>query len=83
MRKRQLNWNDLAALGLIARINKEVLHPLGLAMSRDPATGTSTAIFVAEDGENFGYADGMDNSLDDDATKNRLMTILCPVSTST
>lgn len=45
-----LNWNDLAELGLIYRINKEILHPLGLAMSRNVDSGLSEEIFVAPDG---------------------------------
>jgi len=40
----------MSSLGLIERINTEILHPLGLAMSRDPDTGISKDIFVADDG---------------------------------
>ncbi|HGK7310691.1 TPA: hypothetical protein ACJ51G_000661 [Aeromonas hydrophila subsp. hydrophila] len=31
-----INWNQASELGLIVRINREILHPLGLSMSRDP-----------------------------------------------
>lgn len=45
-----ISWNDASALGLIERINREVLHPLGLAMFRDPDTGVSDGLLVADDG---------------------------------
>ena len=45
-----LDWNQMSALGLILRINTEVLHPLGLAMARNPETGHSEQILVAPDG---------------------------------
>jgi hypothetical protein len=45
-----INWNQLAELGLMARINQEILHPLGLAVSRNPETGRSDHIFVSDDG---------------------------------
>jgi len=44
-----VNWNNLSEWGLIYKINKEVLHPLGLALSRDPETGVSEAIIIADD----------------------------------
>lgn len=44
-----IDWNTASELGLVQRINKEILHPLGLAMSRDPKTGHSTHILVADD----------------------------------
>ncbi|HCB1983529.1 TPA: hypothetical protein MYQ78_001394 [Klebsiella pneumoniae] len=45
-----LDWNQLSALGLIVRINKEILHPMGLALFRDPKTGTSEGALIAPDG---------------------------------
>lgn len=45
-----INWNVASELGLIQRINKEILHPLGLAMTRDPETGNSPNLLVADDG---------------------------------
>ena len=45
-----LDWNDLSDLGLIIKINHEVLHPLGLAMSRNPEDGTSSQVLVSENG---------------------------------
>jgi hypothetical protein len=47
---KHINWNQMSELGLIERINREVLHPLGLAVSRDVETGHSTKILVADDG---------------------------------
>ena len=46
-----LDWNQLSALGLIVRINAEILHPLGLAIFRDPASGISAGAMIAPDGK--------------------------------
>lgn len=45
-----LDWNDMSNLGIIYRINSEILHPMGLAMTRIPDTGSSDSILVASDG---------------------------------
>ena len=45
-----IDWNQMSKLGLIERINKEILHPLGLSMSRDVETGHSTKVYIADDG---------------------------------
>lgn len=45
------DWNQLSALGLIVRINAEILHPLGLAIFRDPASGISAGAMIAPDGK--------------------------------
>ncbi|EHM8546181.1 MULTISPECIES: DUF7415 domain-containing protein [Salmonella] len=45
-----LDWNQLSALGLIFRLNHEILHPMGLAIFRDPNTGVSEGALVAPDG---------------------------------
>lgn len=47
---KEINWNNASELGLIQRINKEILHPLGLAMTRDPVDGSSKSLLVADDG---------------------------------
>lgn len=47
---KEINWNQLSELGLIRKINRDVLHPLGLAICRNIDTGTSEAILVADDG---------------------------------
>lgn len=51
-----IDWNTMSDLGLIRRINREILHPLGLAIARDPNTGISDCILVADDGE-WEYSD--------------------------
>ncbi|HFF8551742.1 TPA: hypothetical protein ACGEYE_000463 [Klebsiella variicola] len=50
-----LNWNELSALGLIVRINAEILHPLGLAIFRNPDSGISAGAMIAPDGK-WAYA---------------------------
>lgn len=52
---KKINWNTASDLGLIERINKEVLHPLGLAMVRTPDNGNSPYLLVAPDKE-FTYS---------------------------
>lgn len=47
---KSINWNKMSELGLIERINREILHPVGLAISRNPETGFSEEIYVADDG---------------------------------
>lgn len=34
-----INWTQLSELGLVRKINEEILHPLGLAISYNAATG--------------------------------------------
>ncbi|WP_425642894.1 DUF7415 domain-containing protein [Marinomonas gallaica] len=51
MEIKTIDWNQLAELGLLGRINTEILHPLGLAISRNPATGASEKIMVSNDGK--------------------------------
>ncbi len=60
-----INWNDMSDLGLIRRINEWILHPIGLAISRDPKTGVSEHIFVAPDGF-FEYAEDGKPALGDE-----------------
>ena len=45
----------MSDLGLIERINREILHPLGLAISREVESGISEKVFIAGDGV-FEYA---------------------------
>ncbi|WP_437887726.1 DUF7415 domain-containing protein [Phytobacter sp. V91] len=54
-----LDWNQLSALGLIVRINKEILHPMGLALCRNPESGISEGALIAPDGK-WEYASGHD-----------------------
>ncbi|WP_436718977.1 DUF7415 domain-containing protein, partial [Vibrio cholerae] len=34
-----IDWNKMSELGLIEKINREILHPLGLAITRNVETG--------------------------------------------
>lgn len=45
-----IDWNKASELNLIERINREVLHPLGLAMCRNPETGISEGLLISNDG---------------------------------
>lgn len=54
-----LDWNQLSAMGLMVRINAEILHPLGLAIFRDPASGNSQGAIISPDGSKWEYAPGI------------------------
>ena len=56
---KRIDWNKASELGLIERINREVLHPLGLAMYRIPETGESPGLLISDDGE-WQYAPDME-----------------------
>ncbi|MDF7662382.1 hypothetical protein PUG81_25750 [Erwiniaceae bacterium L1_54_6] len=45
-----LDWNQLSALGLMFRINHEILHPMGLAIFRESELAISKGALVAPDG---------------------------------
>lgn len=45
-----IDWNEISRRGLLARINREIMHPLGLAVCRDPETGASPGAIVSDDG---------------------------------
>lgn len=47
---RYVDFNTLSEMGLVWRINREILHPLGLALSRDVETGSSPGALIADDG---------------------------------
>lgn len=51
-----IDWNEISRRGLLVRINREIMHPLGLAICRDPETGTSPGAIVSLDGA-FVYAE--------------------------
>lgn len=44
-----VNFTQLSDWGLIVEINKKILHPLGLALTRDPENGMSIGALVADD----------------------------------
>lgn len=50
-----IDWNEISRLGLHERINREIMHPLGLAIYRVVETGTSPGAYVSSDGA-FEYA---------------------------
>lgn len=69
---KSINWNQMSELGLICCINREILHPLGLAISRNPKTGSSDEILVSSDGV-WEYAPGVDNDkLSDEQIKAKI-----------
>jgi hypothetical protein len=45
-----VDWNELSRRGLLERINREILHPLGLAACRDVESGNSPGALVAASG---------------------------------
>lgn len=51
-----IDWNEISDRGLLVRINREIMHPLGLAVARDPATGRSPGAVVSDEGP-FVYAE--------------------------
>lgn len=50
-----IDWNEISHLGLHERINREIMHPLGLAIFRVVETGISPGAYVSPDGF-FEYA---------------------------
>lgn len=50
-----IDWNEISRLGLHERINREIMHPLGLAIFRVVETGQSPGAYVSPDGA-FEYA---------------------------
>ncbi|APQ14762.1 hypothetical protein BJP27_24420 (plasmid) [Pseudomonas oryzihabitans] len=45
-----IDWNEISRRGLLVRINREIMHPLGLAVARDVETGKSPGALVSPDG---------------------------------
>ena len=64
-----IDWNMMSELGLIERINREILHPLGLAMSRNIETGHSEEILIAFDGIWTYHPDRKSTIIPDDEIK--------------
>ena len=67
-----IDWNQMSKLGLIEKINREILHPLGLAMTRNPDNGCSESILISDDGV-WEYAKEISNKR---LTKEEIETIL-------
>lgn len=53
-----IDWNEISRRGLLVRINREIMHPLGLAVCRNPATGLSPGAVVSDDGK-WAYPDDL------------------------
>lgn len=71
-RVKTIDWNQMSELGLIEKINTEILHPLGLAISRNPETGVSAAILISDEGE-WEYGPDMESTiLPNDVLKRRI-----------
>lgn len=51
-----IDWNEISRRGLLERINREIMHPLGLAVARHVDTGASPGALVAPDGQQWAYA---------------------------
>ena len=45
-----IDWNEISRLGLLERINREIMHPLGYAVCREVESGRSPGARVSEDG---------------------------------
>ena len=45
-----IDWNEISKRGLLVRINREIMFPIGLAVFRQPETGISGGALVAPDG---------------------------------
>lgn len=45
-----IDWNEISRLGLLERINREIMHPLGYAVCREVETGRSPGALVSPDG---------------------------------
>ena len=41
-----INWNQMSELGLIQRINIEILNPLGLVISRESETNVNNYLLI-------------------------------------
>ncbi|WP_031303101.1 hypothetical protein [Pseudomonas sp. EGD-AK9] len=45
-----IDWNEISRLGLLERINREIMHPLGYAVCREVETGHSPGALVSDNG---------------------------------
>lgn len=45
-----IDWNEISRRGLLERINREIMHPLGLAVARDVESGASPGAMVSPGG---------------------------------
>lgn len=47
---KMIDWNEISQLGLLERINREIMHPLGYAVCREVETGRSPGALVSSSG---------------------------------
>lgn len=59
---KSIDWNKMSELGLIYRINNEILHPIGLAITRNPETGSSEVVLISDDGL-WEYSEDLKNKI--------------------
>ncbi|MFP5424984.1 MAG: hypothetical protein ACLGJA_03930 [Gammaproteobacteria bacterium] len=45
-----IDWNEISRMGLLERINREIMHPLGYAVCREVESGKSPGALVSDDG---------------------------------
>ena len=45
-----VDWMELSRMGLVEKINREILHPIGLAVFYNPETGVSGGAVISPDG---------------------------------
>jgi len=70
--RKTIDWNKMSELGLLEKINTEILHPIGLAISRNPENGFSEQILISNDGT-WEYCPSMKSTiLSDDELKHQL-----------
>ncbi len=67
-----IDWNQAAELGLLERINREILHPLGLAACRNVESGVSPSLVVSDDGIWEFSKDVKTKVISDDEVRERL-----------
>ncbi len=59
----RIDWNEISRRGLLERINREIMHPLGLAICREVETGVSPGALVSDNGP-FVYPEDANNEGD-------------------
>lgn len=71
-----VDWNQLSELGLQERINRQVLLPLGLGITRLTSNGTSPGCVVAENGGQFYFTGETKDVLTDDQIRARIQQMI-------
>lgn len=66
-----IDWNQLSELGLVERINRQILFPMGLAVTRITSSGVSPGCVVSDGGQ-FYFTGETKDVLTDDQIKARI-----------